>query len=163
MRVSLICALGSNRAIGRQGDLPWHISEDLKRFKRVTMGHPIIMGRKTYESIGRALPGRTNIIVTRNDTYQAKGCELVHGLDDALARARELEPGADGEVFVVGGGELYEQAMAQAERLYLTLVDDAPADADTFFPEYPTFTRTRESIAGEGSAPSYHFVTLERE
>ena len=97
MRVSLICALGSNRAIGRQGDLPWHISEDLKRFKRVTMGHPIIMGRKTYESIGRALPGRTNIIVTRNDTYQAKGCELVHGLDDALARARELEPGADGE------------------------------------------------------------------
>ena len=163
MRVSLICALGHNRAIGRDKGLPWHISADLIRFKSITMGHPIIMGRKTYESIGRSLPGRTNIVVTRNANYQAAGCEIVHDLDDALARARTLEPGVAGEAFVIGGGELYAQALDGADRLYLTLVDDAPADADTFFPEYADFARTLDSTPGDPGTPAYRFLTLERE
>jgi dihydrofolate reductase len=163
VRVSLICALGRNRAIGRDKGLPWHIAADLKRFKSITMGHPIIMGRKTYESIGRPLPGRTNIVVTRHTNYQAAGCEIVHALDDALALARKLEPDINGETFVIGGGELYAQALGGANRLYLTLVDDAPRDADTFFPEYADFARTLDSTPGDAGTPAYRFLTLERE
>jgi len=126
--VSLVVAMGSNRAIGAQGRLPWHIPEDLKRFKALTLGHPIVMGRKTYESIGRLLPGRTSVIVTRQRGYAVTGALIAHSLDDALAQCAEAV-----EVFVIGGGELYEEALPRAQRIYLTHVDLAPP-ADTYFP-----------------------------
>jgi len=128
-RLSLVVAMGSNRAIGAAGALPWHIPEDLKRFKALTLGHSIIMGRKTYASIGRLLPGRTSVIVTRSRTLQVPGAIVVNSLDEAVARCT----GQD-EVFVIGGGELYREALARAGRIYLTQVYLAP-DGDTFFPE----------------------------
>jgi len=127
--VSLVVAMGSNRAIGLQGRLPWHIPEDLKRFKALTIGHPIVMGRKTYESIGRLLPGRTSVIVTRQPGYQVPGAVIAHSLGDAVARCAGSQ-----EVFVIGGGELYREALPLAQRIYLTEVDLAP-EADTFFPD----------------------------
>ena len=120
--------MGSNRAIGAQGKLPWHIPEDLKRFKALTLGHPIVMGRKTYESIGRLLPGRTSVIVTRERGYAVPGALVAHSLDAALVQCTDAE-----EVFVIGGGELFAEALARAQRIYLTHVDLAPP-ADTFFP-----------------------------
>ena len=160
MKISLICALGSNDAIGRGNELLWRISEDLKRFKRITTGHAIIMGRKTYESIGFPLPNRTNIILTRDESYAADGCVVVHSLDDAFAVAGK-GPATD-EVFIIGGGEIYKQAIGTADRLYLTLVDDAPTDADTFFPDYSEFTNVVEKESGTIDELSYEFVTLER-
>mgnify|MGYP001451353270 CR=1 FL=1 len=127
-RISLVVAMGSNRAIGAQGKLPWHIPEDLKRFKALTLGHPIVMGRKTYESIGRLLPGRTSVIITRQRGYAVPGALIAHSLDDALAQCAQA-----GEVFVIGGGELYEEALPRTQRIYLTHVDLAPP-ADTYFP-----------------------------
>lgn len=127
-RLSVVVAMGSNRAIGTQGKLPWHIPEDLKRFKALTLGHPIVMGRKTYESIGRLLPGRTSVIITRQRGYAVPGALIAHSLDDALAQCAQA-----GEVFVIGGGELYEEALPRTQRIYLTHVDLAPP-ADTYFP-----------------------------
>jgi len=127
--VSLVVAMAGNRAIGMQGRLPWHIPEDLRRFKALTLGHAIVMGRKTYESIGRLLPGRRSVIVTRQADFQVEGALVVHSLDEAIARCAGSE-----EVFVIGGGELYREALPRAQRIYLTRVHLAPA-ADTFFPE----------------------------
>ncbi len=160
MKVSLICALGNNNEIGRGNELLWRISEDLKRFKRITTGHSIVMGRKTYESIGRPLPNRTNIIMTRDESFEAEGCVVVHTLDSALNVAASSD-GSD-EVFIVGGGEIYKQTIDMADRLYLTLVDDAPADADTFFPDYSEFSRVIESSVGHCNELSYKFIVCER-
>ena len=180
-RISLICALGTNRAIGRGNELLWRISEDLKRFKRITTGHAIIMGRKTYESIGRPLPNRTNIIITRNESYKADGCVVVHSLDGALDvaidcpfgsasavakrlwrdRQGSVKDAAD-EVFIIGGGEIYNLAIGMADRLYLTLVDDAPEDADTFFPDYSKFSRVIEKKSSKNDDLLYDFIILER-
>lgn len=131
MLISIIVAMGRNRAIGLQNTLPWRLSADMQRFKQLTMGHHILMGRKTYESIGRPLPGRTSIIITRQPEFQAEGCLVAHSFDEAvkLAQAR-----GEQEAFVIGGGEIYAQALPQADRLYLTLVEAAP-EADAFFPE----------------------------
>ncbi|MGH3448460.1 MAG: dihydrofolate reductase [Nocardioidaceae bacterium] len=129
MTVSLIAALGRNRVIGSDGDLPWHLSEDLKRLKRLTMGHTLVMGRLTYESIGRPLPGRTTIVVTRQRGWAADGVTVAHSLTEALAVALA----GDDDVFVMGGGEIYAQALPLADRLELTEVDQAPA-GDTYFP-----------------------------
>ncbi|MBX9632520.1 MAG: dihydrofolate reductase, partial [Burkholderiales bacterium] len=114
-RVSLIAAVASNGVIGRDGRMPWHLPEDLKRFKALTMGHAIVMGRKTFDSIGRLLPGRRTIIVTRQPNYRVEGAEVVSSIDDAIALARN-----DDEVFVIGGGEIYAQALPLATRLHLT-------------------------------------------
>jgi dihydrofolate reductase len=125
LRLSIIVAMAKNRVIGANGAIPWHLPEELKRFKRLTLGHHIIMGRKTWESIGRALPGRTSVIVTRQRGYSAPGATVVHSLDEAIAAC-----GADDEIFVIGGSELYAQALPRAARLYLTTVDaDVPGDA----------------------------------
>ncbi len=129
MKSSIIVAISENNVIGRDGGLPWHLSADLQRFKRLTMGCLIIMGRKTYESIGRPLPGRTSIVVTRQDDYQPAGVLVAPSLDQALDIAQ-----TDDEAFVIGGAEIYRQALPRANRLVVTRVH-ATIDGDVFFPE----------------------------
>ena len=128
MTISLIVAASENSVIGRQGDLPWRLSDDLKRFKAVTMGKPIVMGRKTYESIGRPLPGRQNIVITRQQGYVAEGCDVVATVEQAVEVAGEAD-----EIMVIGGSEIYALFLPAAERLYLTRVH-AEVDGDAFFP-----------------------------
>ncbi len=127
-RLSLIAAVAENGVIGRDGDMPWKLSTDLKRFKAITTGKPVVMGRKTFASIGRPLPNRLNIVVTRDDAFAADGVTVAPDLDAALAAA-----GPADEVMVVGGGEIYRAFMARAERLYITHVAATP-DGDTRFP-----------------------------
>ena len=131
MIISIIVAMDEQRGIGKGGRLPWHLSADLKRFKRLTMGHHLIMGRKTYESIGRPLPGRTMIVITRNQRYTAEGCLIAASLKAALAIA---EQSGETEAFIAGGGQVFAQALPFADRIYLTLVH-AVTEADVFFPE----------------------------
>lgn len=128
--ISLIIAVAENNAIGKDNALIWHLSDDLKNFKRLTSGHSIIMGRKTFDSIGRPLPKRTNIIVTRNKRLKVEGCEVVYSLEKAFELASEKE-GSE-EVFVIGGANIYEQALPFASKVYLTKVHASP-EADAFF------------------------------
>ena len=127
--IVLVAAMGKNRVIGVDGGMPWHLPADLKHFKAVTMGHPVVMGRRTFESIGKALPGRRNVVLSRSLDLVPTGCELADSLDDALGR---LDPGP---VMVIGGGELYRAALPRAVRMELTFVDAAP-DGDTYFPDW---------------------------
>ena len=126
--ISIIVAASTNNVIGVQGELPWRLSDDLKRFKAVTMGKPIVMGRKTWESIGRALPGRQNIVITRQPDFVAEGCDVVSSVDSAIAAAGDAD-----EIMVIGGSQIYDMALPQAGRLYLTRVH-AEVEGDTFFP-----------------------------
>ena len=128
--LSLIVAMARNRVIGANGTIPWHLPEELKRFKAVTLGHHIVMGRKTWESIGRPLPGRASVVVTRQRGYRAPGALVMHTLEDAIAACA-----GDSEVFVIGGAELYVQALPLAGRLYLTAVD-ADVAGDAFMPDF---------------------------
>ena len=130
MKVSLIVAAAENGVIGRRNELPWRLSADLRRFKELTMGHAIIMGRKTYESIGRPLPGRRMIVITRQPNYKAPGSEAVGSLDDALTAAAKQ---GESEAFIIGGADIFAQAIPMAERLYLTRVH-ADVDGDVYFP-----------------------------
>ncbi|MFM7327671.1 MAG: dihydrofolate reductase [Bacteroidota bacterium] len=135
MRVSLIAALSRNHIIGKANDLPWHLPDDMKYFIQTTKGHPVIMGRKNYHSIPekfRPLPGRTNIVVTRQPEFHAPGCVVVHTPEAALEAARETQTD---EVFIIGGGELYASYLGHADRLYLTEID-AVIEGDTRFPEF---------------------------
>lgn len=129
-RISLIAALDLNYAIGRAGAMPWHLPNDLKRFKALTLGKPVLMGRKTALAIGRALPGRPNLVLTRGDDAPFAGQVVVHSLDEAIARA-----GSE-ELSVIGGGEVYALALARATHMHLTWVDTDVADADAFFPHF---------------------------
>ncbi|MCQ2189142.1 MAG: dihydrofolate reductase [Paludibacteraceae bacterium] len=129
MEISIIVATSKNNVIGRDGGIPWHLSADLKRFKALTTGHPIVMGRRTFESIGRPLPGRRNIIITRS-VNNIEGCDVVKSVEDLLNDAS-----LDGEVFIIGGGEIYKQFLPYAKKVYLTEVETEIADGDTFFPE----------------------------
>jgi dihydrofolate reductase len=131
--ISLIVAMSENRVIGVENRLPWNIPEDLKRFKKTTSGHPIIMGRKTFESIGRPLPNRTNLVITRNRGYQAEGAVVCGSLREALEWAGRA-PGSN-EIFVIGGGEIFREALPLADRIYLTLVE-WPFEGDAFFPDF---------------------------
>ena len=162
-RISLIAALGRDRAIGYQGKLIWQIPGDLPRFKALTMGHPVIMGRKTWESLPenfRPLPGRTNIVVTRSGWYEAPGATVVHSFPEALSHARDAE-GSE-EIFVIGGQEMYQCALPFATRLYLTLVDDEQP-GDTFFPAYEEeFKTIMSDEAHEHEGLKYRYVTFER-
>lgn len=130
--VSIIAAVAENGVIGRDNDMPWKLSSDLKRFKALTMGKPIIMGRKTFQSIGKALPGRLNIVITRDPDFKAEGASVVSSLDAALQAARD-EAGVGTEIMVIGGGEIYAQAMALASTLYITEVQARP-EGDARFP-----------------------------
>ena len=160
MKISVIVAMADNGVIGNKNRLPWHLPADLKHFKATTMGKPIIMGRKTWESIGRPLPGRTNIVVTRDPDYVADGCVVVHGIDAALAAAAD-----DDEVMVIGGAEFYRQVLPRASTLYLTLVHDS-FEGDAFFPELDGREwreLTREDFEPDADNPhAYSFVELER-
>jgi dihydrofolate reductase len=128
MILSIIVAMARNRVIGQGGQLPWKLSADLQRFKRLTMGHPIIMGRKTYESIGKPLPGRRSIVISRNPNYRPEGAETVTSVEEAIQRAEVSD-----ETFVIGGGEIYSLVLPRANRLYITAVD-TESEGDTFFP-----------------------------
>jgi dihydrofolate reductase len=130
--VSIIAAMDRKRGIGFDNKLPWKLSADLKRFRDLTMGHHIIVGRKTFESIGRPLPGRRMIVVTRNRNYKTEGCDVAHSVEDATRLARER---GESEVFICGGAEIYAESIGIADRMYLTFVD-AEVAADTFFPEF---------------------------
>jgi len=128
--LSMIVAHANNRVIGKDNDMPWHLPADLAYFKKTTLGKPIIMGRKTFESIGRPLPGRQNIVISRDNNYQADGVDVVGSVDAALALVSHVE-----EVMVIGGGAIYQHCLASAQRLYITHID-ADIDGDTYFPEY---------------------------
>ena len=148
MSVSIVAAVARNGVIGAGGGLPWHLPDELRLFKETTMGHVLVMGRRTYESVGRPLPGRTTVVVTRSPDWSPGADEVlvVHGVDEALGRARAI----DDEVFVVGGGELYEAALPHADRLLLTFVDQEP-EGDTTFPDVDWDAWTeREREAGDG-------------
>lgn len=158
-KISLIAACSENRVIGQAGKIPWHLKDDFRRFKERTMGHPIIMGRKTHESIGRPLPGRTNIVITRESAREIPGCLVVGSLDEALEKASELE---STEVFVIGGGQIYVEALLKADRLYLTLIH-AIMDGDAFFPEYTdTFRTVVASEDFEEAGYRLSYLALER-
>jgi dihydrofolate reductase len=159
-RVSIIVAMSKNRVIGANGAIPWHLPGELARFKRLTMGHHIIMGRKTWESIGRLLPGRTTVIVTRQSGYQVPGAKIAHSLDEAVAAC-----GDDNEIFVIGGAEIYAQALPRAGRLYLTTVDIETA-GDAFMPAFEDGgwrPVSSESFAADERNPhSFHAATYAR-
>ena len=155
MIVSLIAAMAENRVIGNKGEIPWDIPADRRHFRETTWGHPVIMGRKTFEGLAGPLPGRTNIVITRQRDYAAAGCTVVQ----SLAEAMQAAAGAD-EVFICGGTEIYRQALPLADRIYLTVVH-AEMDGDALFPEIPLdFRETgRRELPGE---PVCSFILLER-
>jgi len=160
-QISLIAAIGQNRELGKHGALLWRIPEDLRRFRDITTGHPIIMGRKTFESIGKPLPGRKNIVVTRDTAYTREGITRAHSLEEAVGEAARSE-GAD-EIFVIGGGELYAQAMGLSSRLYLTLIEATDPDADAYFPEYQdSFTKVMREERCESGGLKYRWIMLEK-
>jgi dihydrofolate reductase len=159
-RVSLIVAMAKNRVIGRDNTLPWHLPADLKHFKALTMGHHMIMGRKTYESIGKPLPGRTSVVVTHNANYSVPGVIVANSLEAAIAAC-----GDDEEVFVTGGAELYRQAIKFADRIYLTEID-ANITGDAHFTELDRKlwleTERVSRAPDEKNLYSYHFVVYDR-
>ncbi|HEY8158115.1 MAG TPA: dihydrofolate reductase [Methylobacter sp.] len=160
MKISFVVAMASNRAIGLNNQMPWHLSADLKKFKKITMGAPILMGRKTYESIGRPLPGRTNIIISRNPSYSQPGCLVFNDIEEALDSCRDSD-----EVFVIGGSHLYKSMLPIADTLYLTQIHKE-FPGDTFFPELDAeqwIEVQREDIQDDHDVDfSYSFLKLER-
>lgn len=157
--ISGIIAISKNHVIGKDGDLPWDIPEDLQHFRDKTKGHAMIMGRKTFESIGRVLPKRISIIVTRNADYQVEGAFVVQSIDEAIALAREKEE--NGEIFVIGGGEIFRQAMPQIEKLYITVVN-VEIEGDAKFPDYSEFTNVVSERKSKDDNFSYTFFELTR-
>lgn len=156
MLISIIVAMARNRVIGSHGRMPWHLPTDLKRFKTLTMGHALLMGRQTFESIGQPLPGRRTIILSRNSDYQIPGVEVVADLSAALQAAT----GSD-ELFICGGGDIYQQSLGLAQRIYLTELELECA-GDVFFPELPVGSfHTLQSVQVEDKV-NYQFSVLER-
>ncbi|MFU0503177.1 dihydrofolate reductase [Pseudaminobacter sp. NGMCC 1.201702] len=166
-KLAIVVAIAENGVIGREGGLPWRLSSDLKRFKADTMGKPIIMGRKTWESIGRPLPGRISIVVTRDKSFRAEGAEVVNSFEDAVAlariRAQDL-PDAD-EICIIGGGEIYRQALPLTDKLYVTHVL-ASVDGDTRFPEIDPeiwrMVRTFDVPVGKNDSLATRYTVYER-
>lgn len=158
--LAIIVALSENNVVGIENRLPWKISADLRRVKALTMGHHILMGRKTHESIGKPLPGRTNVIISRNGNYSAEGCVIVNSLDAALELAKQ-----DPEIFVFGGGEIFKQALPLVQKIYMTRVH-TNIDGDTYFPELNPeewqLTEEERHAADEKNEFDYSFLTYER-
>ena len=171
--LTMIVAVDRNRAIGRDGELPWHQSTDLRRFKKMTMGATIVMGRATFESIGRPLPGRRNIVLSRNPEWQVEGVEkmsveqvldLVDGNAVTIAADNARDGGENAEIFIIGGGQIYESFMPHADAIEMTKIYTEVEDADTWFPETPDFIESSrlECPAGEGDGHAMTFIRLER-
>lgn len=160
MKISLIVAMASNKAIGLNGRMPWHLSADLKRFRQITMGSPVLMGRKTFEAIGKALPGRENIVISRAAEYDAPACKVFTDIETALQAVADRD-----EVFVIGGATLYQALLPVADYLYLTEIERS-FTGDTFFPEFDRRQwqeLSREEIADDASVDfSYRFLKLQR-
>ena len=160
MIISLIAAMGKNRTIGKNNSLPWTLPADMQYFRDKTRGKPVIMGRKTYESIGKPLPKRLNIIVTHDNEYKAEGCAVVHSADEALKAAGNVE-----EVMVIGGSQIYKEFLPKVNRMYLTLID-AEFEGDTYFPEYKIEewkeTSYEEHERDAKNQYDYRFVVLDR-
>lgn len=161
MFLSIIVAMSKNRVIGNKGKIPWYLPEDLKRFKQITMGHPIIMGRKTFESIGKPLAGRNNIVITRKRNFSAEGIVTVGSLEEALKKAGEAN-----EAFVIGGAQIYRLALPLADKIYLTLIDQ-DLEGDTFFPEvdlkkdFKVIEESRALVSVKNQLP-YRFIVYQR-
>jgi len=160
MRISLIVAMSENRVIGRHGQLPWRLSSDLQRFKRLTMGHHIIMGRRTFESIGRPLPGRTMVVVTRQMDYQGGEALVAHDIEEAIGSAS-----TDDMAFIIGGAEVYRQSLTMVDRIYMTLVH-TQIQGDAFFPElilddWQLVDQSRHSADGQNEY-EYSFLVYDR-
>ena len=164
MKIALIVAASQNNVIGLDNQLPWHLPEDLQYFKAVTMGKPILMGRKTYDSIGRPLPGRTNIVLTRDANWSAEGVVVVNDLDSATAASEKacVAAGVD-ELMIIGGEQIYRKFLPVADKLYLTKVE-AVVEGDAYFPAIDSdqWQQVAEKIPEEGGNYSYRFVVLER-
>ena len=163
MRLSIIAALSSNNVIGRNNQLPWHLGSDLKRFKALTMGHHLIMGRRTFESVGKPLPGRVFVVITRDTTFAAPGITVVHSLDEGIRLAVDA---GDQEPFIAGGAVVYEQAIHRADRMYLTRVH-AEIEGDTFFPDFDDVTEwqlvdAEHCEADEKNDYPFSFLTYDR-
>ena len=158
----MIAAMGKNRVIGKDNDMPWHLPADLQHFKKTTLGCPIIMGRKTYDSIGRPLPGRLNIILSRNANLVIDGCTVVNSLEGAIDLAEKTDAS---EIFITGGAHLYNKFLENADRLYLTLIDEE-FEGDTYFPDYTQLDWNEiervECQSDEKNPYDYTFVTLDR-
>jgi dihydrofolate reductase len=163
--LAMIAALADDRVIGLDNKMPWHLPADLKHFKAMTLGKPIIMGRKTWDSLGRPLPGRLNLVVSRQPDLQLEGAETFTSLDAALTRAEQWarKQGVD-ELMLIGGAQLYAQALPRAQRLYLTRIEASP-EGDAFFPAYDEAEWARidsQAHPAEGDAPAYRFETWQR-
>ncbi|MEX2033347.1 MAG: dihydrofolate reductase [Candidatus Colwellbacteria bacterium] len=158
-KISLIAAVAENGVIGKKGaGLLWHIPEDMRHFKEATTGHAVIMGRKTWGTLGKPLPNRVNIVITRDSDYKAEGATVTHSLAEALGVAGKHEKG---EVFIMGGGEIYEQAVGLADKLYLTLVHQN-FEGDVFFPDYSDFSKEIFREEGESNGLKFTFLELEK-
>ena len=169
--ISIIAAISENRVIGNNNKLLWHIPEDFARFKKITSGHPVIMGRKTFESIGKPLSNRTNIIITHDENYRTEGCLAVHSLEEAIktakssyaktsADAKALADKPAGEkIFIIGGGQIYKQAIALADKLYLTVIKK-DFTGDTYFPDYGRFKKIIYKKDGKSGDLEYTFLEL---
>ena len=157
MQIILILAMATNRVIGRNNDIPWHIPGEQQRFKKITMGHTLIMGRRTYQSIGRPLPGRKTVIITRSPDYHEPGCSVAHSLDEAFELCQ-----ADEKVFVAGGGDIYAQTLAIADAIYLTTLHRKEV-GDIFFPEFSEkdFVKEEEEVVDNEEEP-YTFAIYRR-
>jgi len=158
-KISIIAAVATNLAIGKNNQLLWHLPEDLKRFKELTKGHAVVMGQKTFESLGRPLPDRTNIIITLDRSFKAEGCIVVYSIDEALIEAEKAE---NKEIFIIGGGSIYRQFLPLADKLYITRVEK-DFDADTFFPPYDEFGKVTFSRPGQCGDLKYTFLELVKE
>ncbi|GAM15289.1 dihydrofolate reductase [Mesobacillus selenatarsenatis] len=160
--ISLIWAMDENRVIGYHNQLPWRLPEDLKFFKRVTIGHPIAMGRKTYDSIGKPLPGRENIVITRDDNYDPEGCTVMHSIEEMLAYAAKNQ---SEEIFVIGGAEIFKEVLQHADKLYLTMIHHQ-FEGDTFFPVFDIDKWELESreigLRDEKNPYDYEFLIYKR-
>ena len=160
MILSLIAAMDKNRLIGRDNALPWHLPADLAHFKNITMAKPILMGRKTYDSIGRPLPGRTNIVITRSDDIEIEGVTVVNSIEDAISTVPDAE-----ELMVIGGSLIYELVLPKAHRMYLSFVE-GEFEGDAWFPEFNEneweITGTQTQTADEKNVHACRFVTYER-
>ncbi|HEY0828118.1 MAG TPA: dihydrofolate reductase [Bacilli bacterium] len=157
--ISIIVAMDRNNVLGKDNKLPWRLPADLAYFRKLTMGHPILMGRKTYESIGKALPGRENVILTRDRQYDAEGCTIIHSLEEALLKYKE------DELFVIGGADIIVQSLSIADKLYITYIDHE-FEGDVFFPDIDTSlwveTSREQGIQDEKNPYVYYFLVYER-